>query len=115
MADDCPRLGKMFGGCRFEARYSHPEITTPIPEGLNRYIDRCLTMDDNDIAAIETFRPRVYEGDVCVRCGKFALRALADRKPIGKGSEEVQRKEGDGTSATNSTSSDGLRKTTEPE
>jgi hypothetical protein len=64
-ADRCPRFGRFFGGCRFEARYSRPAFDAPTLKGDASAF----------LLAIERLRPIIYEGDVCVRCGKRAMKA----------------------------------------
>lgn len=66
---DCPRLGKLIGGCKFVARYSLPAYQPP---------GEVQTTADAFIRAVEVMRPRVYEGDVCVRCGR-----RVEKKPTG--------------------------------
>lgn len=83
--NDCPRLGKWIGACRFEARYSYPtfspDLSLPAFQLTELYSDD-MTWAEN-MASIN--RPRVYEGDVCVRCGKRASRdtpAPQDEAPL---------------------------------
>jgi len=57
---NCPRLGKLFGGCKFEPRYTlGPSTWRP---------EMYLGMEAERRA--EQYRERKYEGDVCVRCGR---------------------------------------------
>ena len=70
----CPRLGKWIGGCRFEARHSRGALTGPMPDGFDHYLRHSDHVSANDVAAITALSPSVYEGDVCVRCGKRASR-----------------------------------------
>lgn len=63
----CPRLGKWIGGCRFEARYSFP--TFDVPPGALKWGTGEIIPE-----AVKAARPLIYEGDVCVRCGKRASR-----------------------------------------
>lgn len=65
--NDCPRLGKWIGGCRYEPRFSLPAYEPQFGIKAN---------GESLIDIIKVSRPLVYEGDVCIRCGKHA-----DRKP----------------------------------
>jgi hypothetical protein len=64
----CPRAGKLFGGCKFEARYDEPEPSTDV-------FARCFgtvfieTMDADQIKAMRSSMRR-YVRDICVRCGR---------------------------------------------
>jgi len=64
---DCPKQGKWFGGCKFEARYD-----LGVPD-LSQFasIERGMTSK-----VLEQFRKKTYVRDVCVTCGK-----TIDRKP----------------------------------
>lgn len=70
---ECPRVGKFFGGCRFEPRYDEPILSEMQRmtgssswhkvEGTNN-----VTWQDDPLGE------RRYVQDVCVRCGKIAQR-----------------------------------------
>lgn len=63
---DCPRFGKLFGGCKFEPRYDEPSLASLFGNGL--YTSMTL---NGKIALIEDISPKkTYVRDVCVRCGK---------------------------------------------
>ena len=47
----CPRVGRLFGGCKFRPRYDSE-------------------LDDIEDPPVS----KTYVGDICVQCGKFALR-----------------------------------------
>lgn len=62
MSETCPRQGRTFGGCRFEARYDEEPMlydfkTTDITLGAFR-------------AFIDGSRKRTSVRDVCIRCGR---------------------------------------------
>lgn len=67
-ASKCPRFGKMFRGCKFEARYD----TMP-PGSLDGG-----SMSGNDPDCISAFfhglTRKIYVHDICVRCGYKVLR-----------------------------------------
>ena len=74
--DRCPRFGKWLRGCRFEPRYSEPEFK-PAPLPQERYWG-----DDLDVVStLMEGRPRIYEGDVCIRCGKRAMKPEPAKDP----------------------------------
>lgn len=58
-ARDCPRLGKLFRGCRFEPRYdaapTMKNISNALPSEVPPIIKASMRL--------------TYVGDVCVRCG----------------------------------------------
>lgn len=64
----CPRAGRWFGGCRWEARYDHhppdADLTMALPS-----LQRSVFLD-NDIEALELLRSKTYIRDVCTRCGR---------------------------------------------
>jgi hypothetical protein len=65
---DCPRLGKLFGGCKFEARYDRG---TPTAE----HIAALAVANGYTIPSdLEQFRPKTYVQDTCIRCGKVVKR-----------------------------------------
>jgi hypothetical protein len=62
--NDCPRIGRLFGGCRFSPRYDIVGATEPFVEMIT------ATM-----AQYRTQQPRkTYICDVCERCGKALFR-----------------------------------------
>ena len=65
----CPRNGRWFGGCRFEARYDVPivDTATQYPAWVTGGVVRPGALMS------------VYIHDICVKCGKVVERAnLAD-------------------------------------
>lgn len=62
---DCPRFGKLIGGCRFEPRY---DLGVPQYNNFRGSPGRVLE-------AIEASRPKTYVRDVCVTCGRTIERA----------------------------------------
>ena len=58
MSEACPRQGKWFGGCKFEARYDLS------PANMSGFTE--IRGNFN----MEPLRKKTYCGDVCVRCGK---------------------------------------------
>jgi hypothetical protein len=72
---DCPRFGKLFGGCKFEARYDEPPLLSHLM-GSGMYTTLKI---DGKIASIDDVVPmKKYVRDVCVRCGK----AIERTKPV---------------------------------
>jgi hypothetical protein len=69
---DCPRLGKWFGGCRFEARYD----LTPA-KSLQDIFGNCeqATFNGSVQGVLEKTRAKTYVRDVCTVCGKTIERA----------------------------------------
>jgi len=57
---ECPRVGKWFRGCRFEARYDKGPPRNGKLEGSRDFI----------IAYVEKSKPITYVRDVCRTCGK---------------------------------------------
>ncbi|MFL9904689.1 hypothetical protein PQR71_42290 [Paraburkholderia fungorum] len=64
MSNECPRAGKLFGGCKFEARFDR------IPPEQRKDIFAPYQM----IEEINARTKRIYVHDVCVRCGKTVKR-----------------------------------------
>lgn len=62
--NECPRIGRWIGGCKFEARYDRipPEARTDL---LAPY---------QPLMEIEARTKRIYVCDVCARCGKTVKR-----------------------------------------
>ena len=65
MTEICPRRGKLFRGCYFEARY---DLGEPKFEGPVNYVGSDLK------GVIDRHRAKSYVRDVCVRCGKVIER-----------------------------------------
>lgn len=63
MSEECPRVGKWFGGCHWEARYE----TRVDPELFSRCTK--ITGPIADVLGVE-----VYVRDVCRTCGKVKER-----------------------------------------
>jgi hypothetical protein len=61
---DCPRAGKLFGGCKFSPRYDRSPLTQDQLLGLASATAPVFTSD------IEACAGRTYVRDVCERCGK---------------------------------------------
>lgn len=57
---ECDRVGKLFGGCAFEARFDLGP-STMTGEGY-------MGMRLGEL--VEKYRQKTYVRDVCVRCGK---------------------------------------------
>lgn len=57
---DCRRFGKLFGGCKFVARYDYD------PKDIDHYNGSITAF----IELAEAMTKRVYVKDICVRCGK---------------------------------------------
>lgn len=63
---DCPRLGRIFGGCEFSPRYDVGPPTIDMGEFSGGAA--------GILAIVETSKPRTYVRDVCQRCGKTVER-----------------------------------------
>lgn len=63
-SQDCPRVGRWIGACRFRPRY---DIGSPTVK-----TDRMWGFDLAGI--IEASKPQSYVHDVCIRCGKTVQR-----------------------------------------
>ena len=61
MSEQCSRLGALFGGCRFEARYDLGPADISGFESIK---------GNGASSFLEKLRTKTYRGDVCVRCGK---------------------------------------------
>jgi hypothetical protein len=61
---DCPRFGKLFGGCSFSPRFD-----TGAPTATDLKGDAVAVY-----AVIEHSKPRTYVRDVCERCGRTVER-----------------------------------------
>ncbi len=73
MEEKCPRLGKFYNGCKFEARYdSTPrEITVEVMEKVKEIMGN---LDEESTVGWPGFlseKKRVYIHDICVVCGKI--------------------------------------------
>jgi len=67
----CPRLGMLFGGCKFSPRY---DVGAP-------KIDGDLRGNAGDVVAlVETSKPKTYVRDVCETCGKTIERGQGARE-----------------------------------
>jgi hypothetical protein len=63
---DCPRFGKLFGGCKFGPRYDL---------GAAGGLDGDYRGPAGGVALIlEASKPKTYLRDVCERCGKVIER-----------------------------------------
>jgi hypothetical protein len=66
--NDCPRFGKLFNGCKFEARFDDG-----VPDQGKRG-----TIQGSDAECIAAFfhgiRSKTYVHDICIRCGKTVKR-----------------------------------------
>lgn len=72
---DCPRLGKLFGGCKFEARYDRVSAT-----GLQPGDAFWVTLTGPPEAFKGTPARTTYIADVCIRCGKMLNRRVTKPK-----------------------------------
>lgn len=63
---DCPRLGKLFGACKFSPRFDR---AAPTIESLGRGDARAMVL------IIEASKPTTYVRDVCETCGRTIERA----------------------------------------
>ncbi len=64
---DCPRQGRLIGGCKFEARYD-----SELPEGFK------LSSYEGSVAGAQALydavKTKTYVHDICTRCGKIVVR-----------------------------------------
>ncbi len=65
---DCPRFGKFWNGCRFQARFDESEPTLEITQYRGSMVSY--------IEALKASKKRTYVRDVCIRCGR-----TVERKP----------------------------------
>ena len=72
--DRCPRFGKWLRGCRFEPRY-----TVIPPERLSTEDFKGTVTSWN--AMVHSMSERRYQGDVCIRCGKRAMKPEPAKDP----------------------------------
>lgn len=61
---DCPRFGRLIGGCKFEGRYD----TGPASLSFDYRGQRLAEL-------VEATKPQTYVRDVCRRCGRTVERA----------------------------------------
>lgn len=72
---DCPRFGKLFGGCKFESRYdasAHGPEADAIAAALERIV---FGSDQTEALAQLRSDDKTYIRDICIRCGKTVERA----------------------------------------
>lgn len=61
----CPRFGRLFGGCRFSPRY---DDTAPTPAHIDALV---APVTGSELAGTRSI---TYVRDVCERCGKTVER-----------------------------------------
>jgi hypothetical protein len=61
--DDCERIGRLVGGCNFEARYDTSEASPPNMESVKTSVSGMRQF-------LDASRKHTYVRDVCTRCGK---------------------------------------------
>lgn len=77
---DCPRLGKFFGGCRFEARYDEP-VVSEMEQYLGRDSRYEAVPGTTKLAWVKPpLGDRIYVQDVCIRCGKVVERTVRNER-----------------------------------
>jgi hypothetical protein len=76
MASDCPRFGKLFGGCRFEARYDTPRADRFGFEGMWQTSEIKFGPDGKGVVSQPPVPMQKYIRDVCVRCGCAVERSV---------------------------------------
>lgn len=72
-AQGCDRRGKFFGGCKFEPRYDEPVISDHERE-MGRGQWEAMPGTTKIRWVLVHLGDRIYVHDVCVRCGKTAVR-----------------------------------------
>lgn len=80
---ECPRAGRIFGGCKFRPRYDTVSATNPTGEVAFWTMGR-------ELPAPPTPARKTYIADVCERCGK----TLARRRTTASGEMPRQRHNG---------------------
>ena len=70
--NECNRKGKMWRGCKFEARYDVYEPSNALQIQLGKY----WALSETDKAMLT--QRSVYVQDVCIRCGKVAARCQSN-------------------------------------
>lgn len=72
---DCPRIGKLFGGCRFRPRYDEVAASDPFVVMITEFRAQQRTNPAR----------KTYLCDVCERCGKTLFRRKPDpsKEPAG--------------------------------
>jgi hypothetical protein len=68
---ECERKNKLFGRCRFYARYSYPSQGDEVKlvEALADAMNRVETVEESELIA-EAVGNKIYVGDICW-CGKW--------------------------------------------
>ncbi len=61
---DCPRLGKLFGGCKFSPRY---DVGAPSDTNWSGAAGATILV-------LEACKPKTYVRDMCETCGKTVER-----------------------------------------
>ena len=62
--EPCVRVGRYFGGCKFEPRYDYGESGAIKIKGTS----------ENLVDVLNASKKQTYVGDICVRCGKWKVR-----------------------------------------
>lgn len=71
----CPRLGKLFRGCKFEPRYHTISPTSDLVAVIHQQWS--VSETDKDRLVVD----RTYVHDVCVRCGTICHRTEGHAVP----------------------------------
>jgi hypothetical protein len=69
MSEECKRVGRWIGGCKFEARHDEEPAYS-----LADLFDGCRATSEVARSLIAGNMKRAYVRDVCVRCGKTVER-----------------------------------------
>lgn len=65
MTEPCPRLGKWFRGCKFQAVYDSEQSSNALEREIR--MQWGISERDKDRLTIK----KVYRGTMCVTCGKI--------------------------------------------
>lgn len=67
---ECPRLSRIFRGCRFEPRYDE----LALPEGIAATVAQAVAYGPMTAGEAQALKPSHYVRDICIRCGRTVER-----------------------------------------
>lgn len=71
---ECPRFGKWFRACRFEARYDEVKQRRELGFGSDWFWETITIDGKQKLTSKHPTDTKTYVRDVCVRCGKTVAR-----------------------------------------